>query len=48
LSQKEFGKIMGVNASTIGSWEAGECCPRKSLMDKIKDLILIPFNRNSL
>lgn len=40
LSQKEFGKIMGVNATTIGSWEVGECSPRQLVMEKIRKLTL--------
>ncbi len=38
LSQKEFGSILGVSASSIISWEKGKFQPRKDKVAQLSDL----------
>lgn len=38
LSQKEFGSILGVSASSIISWEKGKFQPRKDKLAQLSDL----------
>ena len=38
LSQKEFGSILGVSASSIISWEKGKFRPRKDKVAQLSDL----------
>jgi len=38
LSHKELGRILGVNASTVGSWESGEFEPVETTLEKLKTL----------
>lgn len=35
LSQKNLGKIIGVDASTVCSWEVGESKPQKGMLKKL-------------
>lgn len=39
LSHKELGRILEVNASTIGSWESGEFLPHKRMKEKVERLL---------
>jgi DNA-binding transcriptional regulator YiaG len=39
LSHKALGKLFGVDASTIGSWESGESNPNFEALEKIEGLI---------
>lgn len=36
LSYKSFGKLLGVNGSTVCSWENGESIPRKHNQDQLE------------
>lgn len=38
LSHKQMGKILSVNASTIGAWESGKSKPRPEIRKKLKAL----------
>ena len=40
LSHKAFGKLLGVHASTVGSWEAGEFEPHSKTHKKIEKLLI--------
>lgn len=39
LSLKHFAKLFGADEKSIVSWEKNETIPRKSILDKIKELI---------
>jgi DNA-binding transcriptional regulator YiaG len=39
LSHKKLGKLLGVHASTVGSWEKGEFEPYKMTLKKIEKLL---------
>jgi transcriptional regulator with XRE-family HTH domain len=41
LTHKKMGKIFGVNASTIGSWENNEHVPNRRLLKQIDEKITI-------
>lgn len=36
LSHKQMGKILEVNASTIGAWEKGEQAPKPKILGKLE------------
>ena len=38
LSHKAFGKVIKINATTIGSWENDECVPRKQYLKELQQL----------
>ena len=39
LNHKALGELLGVNASTIGSWEADEFEPHRKMLKKIKKML---------
>jgi DNA-binding XRE family transcriptional regulator len=39
LNHKKFGKIIGVDASTIGSWEANESKPKTKAAKRLEKLL---------
>jgi transcriptional regulator with XRE-family HTH domain len=39
LSLKKFGKLIGVDGSTISSWEGAASIPRKSTQNKLRKII---------
>lgn len=39
LSHKRLGKILGVNSTTIGAWEAGESVPKKENLEQLELLL---------
>ena len=45
LSQKQFGKMIGVDGSTVGSWEKGEHLPSPTKISKMKALIFSPSSK---
>jgi transcriptional regulator with XRE-family HTH domain len=41
LSHKKFGNLVGVNASTIGSWEGAESSPNRKAIGKLQQLKIL-------
>jgi DNA-binding transcriptional regulator YiaG len=39
LSQKQFGKILGVDGATVCSWELEENKPHKEIMEKLDSML---------
>ena len=39
LSHEEFGRILGVHGSTVGSWEKEEFIPSKASLNTLKNLL---------
>ena len=39
LSHKKIGKLVGVDASTIGSWEKNEHVPKTKVLNRLKQLL---------
>lgn len=39
LSQKQFGKILGVDGATVCSWELEETKPHKAIMEKLDSML---------
>ena len=43
LSQAELGKLLGVQAQTIGRWETGKSKPNLETVNKLCDILNIPL-----
>ncbi|MFF5383378.1 helix-turn-helix domain-containing protein [Pedobacter suwonensis] len=39
LSQKQFGKILGIDGATVCSWELEENKPNKAIMEKLDSML---------
>lgn len=39
LSHKKFGKILGVDASTVGSWESNKFIPKPPILIQLKEIL---------
>ena len=39
LSHKKLGKILGVDASTVGSWENGKFIPEQPTINRLEELL---------
>lgn len=44
LSHKAMGRMLGVNASTVGSWEKNEALPHKEKLDDLNKMINLTFS----
>lgn len=43
LSQAELGKLLGVQAQTVGRWETGKSKPNLKTVNKLCDILNIPL-----
>jgi len=41
LSHKKLGNLVGVNASTVGSWESGKSSPKKKTRENLQRLKIL-------
>ena len=47
LSQAAFGKVIGVSTATIGAYENGKMEPSDKVLDKIKEVYGVVFERQT-
>lgn len=45
LTQVQFAEAVGVNVNTIKNWENGKTFPRQPMIEKICEVVGIPYDR---
>lgn len=44
ISQREFGKMLGVTSQAVSKWERGVCCPDISLLPELSRILGVDIN----